>query len=108
MIQILKARKVNQKINRIAIEICERHYGDEHIILAGINNNGYHFAEQLADAVRQFNGPSVQLTRISLSPAAPTEQPITIELQDEELCLFESLNFLTLKNFTLFLKIRNL
>jgi len=85
MIQILTGRKVDQKINRMAIEICERHYDNDHIILAGINNNGYHFAQLLLKAINDFNGLTVDLTRINLSPAAPTSADIRIDLTDREI-----------------------
>jgi len=85
MIEIINARKVDQKIKRIAIEICERHYEDDHVILAGINQNGYHFAQLLQQAITAFDGPDTTLTRISLSPAQPTAQEITIDLSDESI-----------------------
>jgi len=85
MIQILTASKVDQKIQRLAIEIWERHYNDSTVILAGINNNGYHFAGLIRNAMESINGPDIQLTHLKLSPADPVSAPITIDLSPEEL-----------------------
>lgn len=45
--KILDHRQIQQKIKRLAYEILERNYGEEEIILTGINNNGMTFAELL-------------------------------------------------------------
>ena len=83
--KILDHRQIQQKIMRLAFEILERNYGEEEIILAGINNNGMTFAELLLAELRQISHLRFTLTRIRLNPAAPVQHPIQLEMPVEQL-----------------------
>lgn len=78
--EILTERQILQKIKRIAIEILERNFDEKQIILAGINNNGYGFAEMLQKQMNEVSSVKTILTRISLNPAAPVESEVEIEM----------------------------
>jgi pyrimidine operon attenuation protein / uracil phosphoribosyltransferase len=83
---ILNEKQIRQKIRRLTIEILERNFGETELIFAGINNNGLEMARLIMDElVSRKNAPLVTLTRISLSPAAPSVNPIDIEMPIEEL-----------------------
>ena len=56
--QILDDRQIRQKIRRIAIEILERNFGAQAIILAGLNNNGYEFAQLIVNELKIFEPAS--------------------------------------------------
>ena len=45
MTQILNHTDIEHKIRRIAYQIYETHLNEEEIVLAGINGNGYVFAQ---------------------------------------------------------------
>ena len=45
--EILNKKQIDQKLNRLAIEIVENHFDEKEIVLAGINNNGLKFAKLL-------------------------------------------------------------
>ena len=45
--KILNHIKIQQKISRIAYQIYEDHYLENEIIVVGIVNNGYLFAEKI-------------------------------------------------------------
>jgi len=83
--KILDARKISQKVNRLAIEILENNYNESGIILAGINNNGNRFADLLEAAIAKKN--KIQITRatIGLSPADPLSSPSSISLSPTEI-----------------------
>lgn len=83
--KILDHRQIQQKIKRLAFEILERNYGEEEIILAGINNNGMTFAELLLTELRTISSIRFTLTRIRLNPAAPAQHPIQMEMPVAEL-----------------------
>ncbi len=84
-IQILDKSQIKRKIRRLAIQIMEQNYGDEEIILAGINNNGYFFAELLRKELKKISDSQIRLTRITLNPARPVDNPISIEMDVKEL-----------------------
>ena len=83
--KILNHRQIKQKIRRLAIQIVEEHYGEPSIVLAGINNNGYHFAQLLEKELQALARVTPILTRIRLNPANPLDQEITVEHPLEEL-----------------------
>ncbi len=78
--KILDARKISQKVNRLAIEILENNYNESGIILAGINNNGNRFADLLEAGIAKKSPIKITRATIQLSPAAPLSAPITIDL----------------------------
>lgn len=81
--KVLSHKKIGQKITRMAIEIIENNYEDTEIILAGINNNGSAFAQLLLAELKQLD-PSKKylLARITLNPANPIHQDISIDLEE--------------------------
>ena len=83
--KILDHEQIIQKIKRLAIEIVEQNYEEKEIIIAGINNNGYHFAQLLLLELEKFKNVNFVLTRIRLNPANPTSDPVTVELPAEQL-----------------------
>lgn len=86
--RILSDRQIRQKIRRIAIELLEKNYGEPHLILAGLNNNGFGFGELLLNEL-QTAVPNVHtkvtLTRIRLNPANPVEYEPVVELPESAL-----------------------
>lgn len=78
--KILNEGQIRQKIRRLAIEILEKNTDAKEIILAGINNKGYEFAEYIKKEMILFSEINIILTRIKLNPAAPLTQEVTVEL----------------------------
>lgn len=85
--QILDDQKIRQKIKRIAIEILENNFGEQELILAGLNNNGLRFAELIMAALKPLapGQMKIALTRIRLNPANPVEYEPYIEMPPESL-----------------------
>ncbi len=73
--KVLDYRQIQQKVKRLALQILERHYGEPELILAGLNNNGFAFAQRLLEALRTLAPAetSFVLTRVRLNPAHPLE-----------------------------------
>ncbi len=83
--KILNQYQIKQKIKRLAIEILERNYDEEDIILAGINNKGLVFAQLLANRLKEISDTKFILTRIRLNPANPLAEEINWEMPIEAL-----------------------
>lgn len=82
--QILDDRQIRQKIKRLAIEMIERNFGEQEVILAGLNNNGLHFAKLLLDELQVMSPPDMRftLTGVRLNPANPLEYEPYFELPE--------------------------
>lgn len=80
--KILSSRQINQKINRLSIEILENNYTEKSILLAGINNNGLGFAKLLMKAIQKISDVEVILANITLNPAKPTSAEVSIDIDE--------------------------
>ena len=79
--EILNALQIDQKIKRLAIEILENNLDAQGIVFAGINNNGLRFAKRLQSEFKKIASVDSELTNLSLSPANPVDNPITIGME---------------------------
>jgi len=82
--EILNERQIKQKVRRLAIQILENNYKEKEIILAGINNNGMHFADMLVNELLERTEVKITLTRIHLNPAKPLSEEILLEMPLKE------------------------
>ena len=80
--KLLDAQKIKQKTQRIAIEILENNSEENQIILAGVNSNGMAFARMLFDVMSKVDiiEPEIIMTKISLNPANPVSDKVTVGL----------------------------
>ena len=61
------------------MEMTERHYRDEKIFLAGINNNGYRLAGLLQKELQALKQHDTELLRLQLNPANPWTDDIKMQ-----------------------------
>ena len=74
--EILNKKQIDQKLNRLAIEIVENHFDEKEIVLAGINNNGLKFAKLLQKRLQLLGDQQkIKLVNLTLNPAAPWQFP---------------------------------
>ncbi len=78
--KLLDNREINQKIQRLAYQILEHNYREKEIILAGINNNGVHFAQLLFERLQELSSVNIVMTTIQLNPASPLATEVVIGL----------------------------
>lgn len=82
---ILTQHQIEQKVHRLAIEILENNYGEDHVILLGINRRGMRFAEMLLQRMQQISQTHFELYNLRISPQDPLSQPIEIDLPLKEM-----------------------
>ena len=73
---ILSADDIKKKIERISYEIVENNEEEHEIILAGIRQKGFVFAQRLEQKLRQIGHLSVILTDIQLQKHRPSRAEI--------------------------------
>ncbi len=83
--QVLDQYQISMKIARLAYEILENNEEADTIVLAGINNKGYRFAELLVRTLENISEKKFLLSRIKLNPANPLGNPIEINRIKDEL-----------------------
>lgn len=70
---ILNNEKVQHKIKRIAYEIYETNIDEKEVILAGIQKNGYTFAQILKDILTEISPIEVTLCAVIMNKKKPRE-----------------------------------
>jgi pyrimidine operon attenuation protein/uracil phosphoribosyltransferase len=79
---ILTHQEIAHKIKRIAYQIYETFVDEEEIVIAGIEVNGYVFAEKLAAALALISPIKVTLCKVQINkqnPQMPIQTSITRE-----------------------------
>jgi len=71
---ILDHQQINNKIKRIAFEIYENNIDEKEIILAGIKNNGFVFAQKLKEALNTICSIDIQLCEVKMNKTKPQEK----------------------------------
>lgn len=83
--KILNQQQIKQKIKRLAIQILENNFGEEEIILAGINNNGLGFAKLLRKEIKKRTDATITLANVTLNPANPLTGEVRINISNDGL-----------------------
>lgn len=76
---ILNNLQVEQKIRRIAFQIYESNSDEKEIIIAGIANNGYLFAEKIHKVLSEISPLKIELCKVFIDKKNPIK-PITTSL----------------------------
>ncbi len=80
---ILNPIQINHKIKRIAYQIYETFAGEKEIVIAGINGNGYVFAQEIAKVFEQVSPIKVLLCEVNIDKKNPMDK-ITTSLSAEK------------------------
>lgn len=73
---VLTAADIQRKIERISYEIAENNYEEAEIILAGIRQKGFVFAQRLEKFLKSISSATIILTDIQLQKHRPTASEI--------------------------------
>jgi pyrimidine operon attenuation protein / uracil phosphoribosyltransferase len=76
---ILNNLEISQKIDRISYQILEDNHLEEEIIIVGISNNGYLFADKLAKKLKKISDVKITLVKLTLNKENPLSQDIVID-----------------------------
>lgn len=80
---ILNNKQIEQKTRRIAYQIYEANSNDKEIIIAGIADNGYIFAEKLAKIVSEISDLEIRLCKVTVDKKNPLNK-VTTSLSPDE------------------------
>ncbi len=83
---VLNETQINQKIDRLAFQIHEKHYSEEEIIIGGIAGTGFKLAELLCERLAKFSDIKVTLVPVHIDKKNPyeTEPSVDLERSDVE------------------------
>ena len=79
---ILRHEEIKHKTKRIAYQIYETFVNEEEVILAGIANNGYIFAQKIAVELALISDLKVTLCEVNINKQKP-QDVVTTSLNTE-------------------------
>ena len=82
--QILTHQQIEQKITRIAFQIYEDNYTEKKLIIAGIANNGFIFAELLAKQLKSISNFEIVLQELQIDKKNPIINETTLGLEAKD------------------------
>lgn len=82
MNQILSHTEIAHKTRRIAYQIYETFVDETEIIIAGIDKNGFIFAEKIAFELSKISNLQVQVCRVVIDKQKPQNEITTSLLED--------------------------
>jgi pyrimidine operon attenuation protein/uracil phosphoribosyltransferase len=80
---ILNHQEIEHKIKRISYQIFETFVDEKEVIIAGIANSGYTFAEKIAKELNKISDLKVTLCEVHINKQNP-QDTITTSLKPEE------------------------
>lgn len=83
--ELLNRQQIEQKINRLAMEIMERNTDENELFLIGINNRGLEMAKRLRDRINSLVSAPIHLLNVRLNPADPMEKAAVLDHPINEL-----------------------
>ena len=76
---ILTNTQIQNKTRRIAYQIYETNSSEKEIIIAGINGNGYVFAQKIAEILAQISDIKIVLCEVKIDKKSPLK-PISTDV----------------------------
>jgi len=78
---ILNQDQINKKIQRMAMEIYEKHSERDKVYFLGINQKGYFLANQIRSELEKLSPLKTDLSRLTISPSDPLSTEVSLEIQ---------------------------
>jgi pyrimidine operon attenuation protein / uracil phosphoribosyltransferase len=76
---ILNHEEISLKLDRIAWQILEHHYGEETIVLIGLVDRGSEVAEKIKNRLEKFGSTKILFSTINLDKSIGLASKVTIE-----------------------------
>ncbi|MCO5230242.1 MAG: hypothetical protein M9958_03700 [Chitinophagales bacterium] len=83
--KILSSQQIEQKINRMALEILELHYNRTEIVLLGIENGGYQLASLLLKRIKSIQNIHIEIASIYVNKETPYSEASRINEEQQNL-----------------------
>ncbi|MEY2963018.1 MAG: hypothetical protein RL754_279 [Bacteroidota bacterium] len=80
--EILNAQQIEQKIQRLAWELYDRHSRAQTLHVVGIQENGYWLAQRLVERLKEISTIDVHLHELVLDKDTPKPENMVIDLPE--------------------------
>lgn len=77
-IAVLEAPQIDQKINRMAYQVYERHYAGPGLVVAGICGQGFVLAKRIAAVLSEISALEADVLEVVINKEAPEALPVEL------------------------------
>ena len=81
--QILDAHQIDQKIQRIAWQLYEKHIHEKSIVIAGIEKNGYVLAKEIFKVLKEISKLDITLIKVTVNKKNPLAEEVKLDLPSD-------------------------
>ena len=78
---VLDHDRVQRKLRRIAIQLCEENWAEKRIVIVGVAPRGMKLAERLAALIREHNAVDADLIELRLDKNDPLTGPVKLSAE---------------------------
>lgn len=78
---VLDHDRVQRKLRRIAIQICEENWSEKRVVVVGIAPRGMKLAERLAAMIKELNAVEADLVELKLDKNDPLTGPVKLSAE---------------------------
>ncbi len=82
--EILNAKRIQQKLNRLAYEVYENNFEEKELLIAGIEGNGYIVAKRICEVLKKVSKTKLTLGKISINKKNPLAEEATVDFTDKD------------------------
>lgn len=82
---ILSAKQIEQKVQRIAHQICETHFKEQEVIVVGVTEKGYQLAQRIHHILKEIAPFKTRLFPITIDKHYPLDSDTQFEATMEEI-----------------------
>lgn len=88
---ILDKQTAEKKLKRMAMEVAERNYGNDEIILIGIRENGIFIAEKIAGYLKEVFAGNIEVLSLEIDKKNPGEIKLntTVDFNSKTILLID-------------------
>lgn len=81
---ILDSKSISQKMSRITRQVIENNYKDKTIILAGINGNGFKFAQEIHQEIQNHGLLQSEVCEVKINKENPNDGNTKLDFDESK------------------------
>ena len=81
--QILDNTQIEQKVQRIAWQIYEKHINEKEVVLAGIDHRGYLLAGEISGILKKISKLNITLVKVSVNKEKPLSEEVQLDTDSD-------------------------
>ncbi len=83
-IEILNAKQIQKKLNRLAYEVYENNISEKEMLIAGVDGNGFTIAKRLEEILNKISPLKTRLGKITINKENPMDEAPELDFTEKD------------------------